>query len=57
MGVYFIAAGSSTRNRQKSLDKFLWAEKICHLLPENVHLHLEKHFSSDNRIFAWGANR
>lgn len=54
-GIYFIAAGSSSRNRTKSLDQNLSAEDVTqHLEPLFKH-QLNQHFVGDEKVFAWGA--
>ena len=56
-GVYFIAAGQSSRNREKSLDKSLPCENISELLSNNSRREFLQHRSATDVVYAWGANR
>jgi len=56
-GVYFIAAGQSSRNREKSLDKILPVENILKLLSAEARRKFIRHFATVDSVYAWGANR
>lgn len=56
-GLYFLVAGKSSRNREKSLDRSLPSENISRLLTEKSRLQFLRHCSDTNTVYAWGANR
>jgi hypothetical protein len=56
-GVYFIAAGQSSRNRSKSLDKSLEVVGLLPFVDSRLGTELLSHFGEDGGVFAWGANR
>jgi hypothetical protein len=55
-GIYFIAAGSSSNNRLKTLDKPWSIQIIDRYVPEHIVEKLKYHFPDGKNIFAWGAN-
>lgn len=57
MGIYFIAAGNSSKNRQKTLEKSHSIAEIFHFLPSNDQNELKKSFSNNDKIYVWGANK
>ncbi|NGP75142.1 hypothetical protein G3570_00745 [Balneolaceae bacterium YR4-1] len=57
MGVYFIAAGKSSKNRQKSLDQSFYLEQLENFVPKNIYQKLKKHFTKEDPIYIWGANK
>ena len=56
MGVYFIAAGSSSKNREKTLDKSFQLEEICNFIPSEICDRLRYFFPEGQDIYIWGAN-
>lgn len=56
MGVYFIAAGRSSQNREKTLDRQHRLEDIARLVSGPVAERLRSHFPSGDGLFLWGAN-
>jgi hypothetical protein len=56
MGVYFIAAGSSSRNREKTLDKSFQVKEICEYVSTNSCDKLGNFFPNGQDIYLWGAN-
>lgn len=56
-GIYFIAAGSSSRNRQKSLDRPLDVAGLRQHLDAESQEQLRTIFEDDEFVYAWGANR
>lgn len=56
MGVYFIAAGSATQNRQKSLDKAFKRNELQEYLSAQQYEQLCNHFDEHDDVFIWGAN-
>ncbi len=57
MGIYFIAAGSKTRNREKSLEKSFSVSEIERFLKPTDVMHLKNSYPSGIGIFVWGANQ
>ena len=57
MGIYFIAAGTSSKNRQRTLDKPHSFEEISSFLSPNERDELGKLFTKNEGIYVWGANR
>lgn len=57
MGIYFIAAGSSSKNRQKSLDKGFSLEQIRRYLPTEISSKLGSSLEPNQLIYVWGANK
>lgn len=56
-GLYFIAAGISSKNRGKSLDKELSAETVSSYLDDKQKKDLRRFYSNSDPVYAWGANR
>ncbi len=56
MGIYFVAAGSSSQNREKTLDKPHTVEEICQFLSLKDQNELKRFFPRGNDIYIWGAN-
>jgi hypothetical protein len=56
MGIYFIAAGSTSKNREKTLDKPHTVEEICQFLSPKDGDELKSYFPRGNDIYIWGAN-
>lgn len=56
-GVYFIAAGASSKNRSKSLDQGHLRDALADYLDPSTSKLLQEHFDKDEPIFLWGANR
>jgi len=46
MGIYFIAAGTSSGNRKRTLDKSWSFEEVYDVFPQDV----------CDRVYLWGAN-
>ena len=57
MGIYFIAAGKSSRNREKSLDKGFRSEELRSYMKSRDFLRLEEFFCPEETIYVWGANK
>ena len=57
MGVYFIAAGSSSDNRQKTLDLSHSVDELEPYLSVGVARRLRGHFPDGRGVYLWGANR
>jgi hypothetical protein len=57
LGIYFIPAGSSSRNREKSLDKGFSVSELEPYLPPDSYLLVKHHFEERVPVYAWGANR
>ncbi|MCC5906404.1 MAG: hypothetical protein JJU13_09365 [Balneolaceae bacterium] len=56
MGIYFIAAGLSSNNRKKSLDKAFKTSDLISYLPVDIKQKLYACFGEDESIYVWGAN-
>lgn len=56
-GIYFIAAGSSSKNRSKTLDKSWRLSDVKSKVPNEIAERLELHFSNGKNVYAWGANQ
>jgi len=56
MGVYFIAAGRSTRNRQKTLDQPHRVTDLIKLVPDDVAKRLQEEFPTGEDVYVWGAS-
>ena len=56
-GIYFIAAGDSSDNRTKSLDRMLDAAGVREHLESEAQELFEKNFKDNEGIYAWGADR
>ena len=56
MGIYLIAAGKSSENRQKTLDKAWSLDQISGYVPAYVLEKLHTSYPSGAGIYAWGAN-
>jgi len=57
MGVYFIAAGKPSKNREKTLEKSWSLENICRYISGEDCDRLRRFFPSGHGIYIWGANR
>jgi len=57
MGIYFIAAGSASKNRQKSLDKSFLSGEIKPFIPQSEYQKLYSIFGESDPVFIWGANQ
>ena len=55
MGVYFIAAGNATNNRQKTLDRAHSAGELAPLMPVQEAARLLDAFGPGEPVHAWGA--
>lgn len=56
-GVYFLAAGTSSKNRTKSLDRPLSYSGVISHLDQNQIRQFREAFRENEHIYAWGANR
>jgi hypothetical protein len=56
MGIYLIAAGKSSENRQKTLEKAWSLNQISGYVPSEVIEKLKSCFPDGSGIYAWGAN-
>ncbi len=56
-GIYLIAAGASSKNRKKTLDKSWSISEIQNYVPGEIIEKLNYHFPEGNNIYAWGANQ
>lgn len=56
MGIYFIPAGSYSKNREKTLDKSHPVEKICQFLSPEDSDKLKSYFPEGEGVYLWGAN-
>lgn len=56
-GIYLLAAGSSSKNRKKTLEKAWTLSDIKSLLPDHIIEKLNIHFPDGQGIYAWGANQ
>jgi len=56
MGIYFIAAGASSKNRVKSLDKPHKVTDISKYLSQENIIKLKHYFDEHEPIYLWGAN-
>ncbi len=56
MDVYFIAAGRTSRNREKTLDKSWNLEKICPFISSEDCDRLRNFSPNGRSIYIWGAN-
>lgn len=57
MGIYFIAAGISSENRKRTLDKSWRVEDVCGVLPQDVCDRVCAFFPEGNGVYLWGANK
>lgn len=57
MGIYFIAAGTSSKNRKKSLDKGFKLADFKPYMPENEYQKLKNMYSNGDTVYVWGANK
>lgn len=55
MGIYFLAAGKSSNNREKSLENSFSLQDIQRFLKQEDIEKLKSSFPSGNEIFIWGA--
>jgi hypothetical protein len=56
-GVYFIAAGTSSKNRTRSLDRPLSYAGVISHIDQVLSQQFQKEFFEDEQVYAWGANR
>ena len=56
MGVYIIAAGISSKNRDKTLDRKWARDELSPFLQPHDLQELKRFFPDDNSIYLWGAN-
>ena len=56
MGIYFIAAGSSSKNRAKTLDRSHSVKEICQFLTPKDCDCLKSFFPEGIGVYIWGAN-
>lgn len=56
MGIYFIAAGTSSKNRDKSLEKGFKLDQLQQFLPKEIMSKLSTMIEPHQCIFVWGAN-
>lgn len=56
MGIYFIPAGSFSKNREKTLDKPHTVEEICQFLSPKDQDYLKSFFPGGSGVYVWGAN-
>lgn len=56
MGIYFIAAGNSSKNRYKTLEKSYTVKEICQFLSPKDGDELKKFFLEGKGVYLWGAN-
>jgi hypothetical protein len=57
MGIYFIAAGSSSDNRSKTLDRALSSDQLENFLSTADAVRLKQHFPTNKPLYIWGANK
>lgn len=57
MGIYFIAAGKSSKNREKTLEKPWNIEDICRFISSEDCDRLRRFFPIGHGIYVWGANK
>jgi len=57
MGVYFIAAGKSSKNREKTLEKSWSLEDICRFISSEDCDRMRRFFQSGHGIYVWGADK
>ena len=57
MGIYFIAAGSTSKNREKSLDKGFTVEELKPFMPEDEFKKLRFFFDQNEPVYIWGATQ
>lgn len=55
MGVYFIAAGSSTKNREKTLERPHTVGELAECVPSYIASRLQQSYADGESVFAWGA--
>mgnify|MGYP001227661376 FL=1 len=55
--VYFIAAGKSSKNRAKSLDRGFRVDELAPYLEPDSQNQLRNLFAGDEVVYAWGANK
>jgi hypothetical protein len=56
-GLYFLAAGQSSRNRDKSLDRGLSSKQVSNLLSDEARSIFLDGLGDNDVVYAWGANR
>jgi len=56
MGIYFIAAGSSSKNRTRTLDFGHRVEDVSRFLPQDAASQLAGCFEAEEPVYLWGAN-
>lgn len=57
MGLYLMPAGTSSKNRDKSLDQSFTRNKLKPYVPESIFEKLKTHFDPNDPIYVWGANK
>ena len=57
MGIYFIAAGDASDNRQKTLDRAHTVDKLARLMPVQQAARLHDEFERGANVYAWGATK
>ncbi|MEK6531078.1 MAG: hypothetical protein AABZ23_01130 [Deltaproteobacteria bacterium] len=56
MGIYFIAAGISSKNREISLDKGFKLDELWPFINKEGYNRLKEEYSTEDLIYIWGAN-
>lgn len=56
MGLYLMLAGTSSKNRFKSLEQSFNRDTLRPFLPANAYKKLTSHFDENDPIYIWGAN-
>ena len=56
-GIYFIAAGQSSRNREKSLDRSLQVAHVKKMLSGRSGTQFSSHYGQNDTVYVWGANK
>ncbi len=56
MGIYFIAAGISSKNRDKSLDHGFKLNQLKEYISDENFIKLSSFYTPDEDIYVWGAN-
>lgn len=56
MGLYLMLAGTSSKNREKSLEQSFNRDDLKPFLPNETYKKLNSHFDKNDSIYIWGAN-
>lgn len=56
MGVYFIPAGATSKNRAKTLEVSFSLESLINFVPPRFHQDLNNHYPDGKGVYLWGAN-